>query len=86
MIKIIIEDDDTIVGIKDKHSWTLEDTVSVFETTLNKFFNSVVLPVPGFPNRIILLCVSKLSNKVCLFLYSNKLNALSSLCLTIYLC
>tara|TARA_Y100000004_G_scaffold172664_1_gene209723 strand:+ start:393 stop:587 length:195 start_codon:yes stop_codon:yes gene_type:complete len=42
MIKIIIEDDDTIVGIKDKHSWTLEDTVSVFETTLNKFFNSDV--------------------------------------------
>jgi hypothetical protein len=42
MIKIIIEDDDTIVGIKDKHSWTLEDTVSVFENTLNKFFNSDV--------------------------------------------
>lgn len=42
MIKIIIEDDDTMVGIKDKHSWTLEDTVSVFESTLNKFFNSDV--------------------------------------------
>lgn len=42
MIKIIIEDDDTMVGIKDKHSWTLEDTISVFESTLNKFFNSDV--------------------------------------------
>ena len=42
MIKITIEDDDSIVGIKDKHSWTLEDTVSVFETVLNKFFGSNV--------------------------------------------
>ena len=42
MIKIIIEDDDTIVGIKDKHSWTLEDTVSVFQIVLNKFFGSDV--------------------------------------------
>ena len=42
MIKITIEDDDTIVGIKDKHCWTLEDTVSVFESTLNKFFGSDV--------------------------------------------
>ena len=42
MIKIIIEDDDTMVGIKDKHRWTLDDTVSVFESTLNKFFNSDV--------------------------------------------
>ncbi len=36
MIKITIEDDDTITGIKDKHSWTLEDAVSVFETVINK--------------------------------------------------
>ena len=42
MIKIIIEDDETIVGIKDKHCWTLEDAVSVFETTLNKFFGTDV--------------------------------------------
>ena len=42
MMKITIEDDDTIVGTKDKHCWTLEDAVSVFETTLNKFFGSDV--------------------------------------------
>jgi hypothetical protein len=42
VIKITIEDETEIVGIKDKHSWTLEDTVSVFETALNKFFNSEV--------------------------------------------
>tara|TARA_R100000479_G_scaffold42169_1_gene19050 strand:- start:89 stop:283 length:195 start_codon:yes stop_codon:yes gene_type:complete len=42
MIKITIEDETELVGVKDKHSWTLEDTVSVFETALNKFFNSEV--------------------------------------------
>ena len=42
MIKITIEDETEVVGVKDKHSWTLEDTVSVFETALNKFFNSEV--------------------------------------------
>ena len=42
MIKVIIEDEEEIVGIKDRHSWTLEDTVSIFETALNKFFNSEV--------------------------------------------
>ena len=36
MIKIIIEDDDSITGIKDKHCWTLEDAVSIFEKILNK--------------------------------------------------
>jgi hypothetical protein len=42
MIKITIEDETELVGVKDKHSWTLEDTISVFETALNKFFNSEV--------------------------------------------
>ena len=42
MIKITIEDETEVVGVKDKHSWTLEDTVSVFETALNKFFSSEV--------------------------------------------
>tara|TARA_R100000005_G_scaffold95252_1_gene76034 strand:+ start:937 stop:1131 length:195 start_codon:yes stop_codon:yes gene_type:complete len=42
MIRITIEDDETIVGIKDKHCWTLEDTVSVFQIVLNKFFGSDV--------------------------------------------
>ena len=42
MIKITIEDEQEIVGVKDKHSWTLEDTVSVFETALNKFFGTDV--------------------------------------------
>tara|TARA_R100001230_G_C5539149_1_gene70456 strand:+ start:393 stop:587 length:195 start_codon:yes stop_codon:yes gene_type:complete len=42
MIRITIEDETEVVGVKDKHSWTLEDTVSVFETALNKFFNSEV--------------------------------------------
>ena len=42
MIRITIEDETEIVGIKDKHSWTLEDAVSVFETTLNKFFGTDV--------------------------------------------
>ena len=42
MIRITIEDETEVIGIKHKHSWTLEDTVSVFETALNKFFNSEV--------------------------------------------
>ena len=42
MIKITIEDEQEIVGVKDKHSWTLEDTVNVFEDALNKFFGSEV--------------------------------------------
>lgn len=42
MIKITIEDDESIVGIKSKHSWTLEDTVHDFETVLNKFFGTDV--------------------------------------------
>ena len=42
MIKITIEDEQEIVGIKDKHSWTLDDTVNVFEDALNKFFGSEV--------------------------------------------
>ena len=42
MIRITIEDETEVVGVKDKHSWTLEDTVSVFETALNKFFGSEV--------------------------------------------
>ncbi len=42
MIKITIEDETELVGIKDKHSWTLDDTVSVFETALNKFFDTNV--------------------------------------------
>ena len=42
MIRITIEDETEIVGIKDKHCWTLEDAVSVFETTLNKFFGTDV--------------------------------------------
>jgi len=42
VIKITIEDEQEIVGVKDKHSWTLEDTVSVFETALNKFFGTDV--------------------------------------------
>jgi hypothetical protein len=42
MIKITIEDETELVGVKDKHSWTLEDTVNVFENALNKFFNSEV--------------------------------------------
>ena len=42
MIKITIEDETEVTGVKRKHSWTLDDTVSVFESTLNKFFNSDV--------------------------------------------
>jgi hypothetical protein len=42
MIKITIEDDESIVGIKSKHSWTLEDAVHDFETVLNKFFGTDV--------------------------------------------
>tara|TARA_R100001198_G_C5159461_1_gene165232 strand:- start:145 stop:339 length:195 start_codon:yes stop_codon:yes gene_type:complete len=40
MIKVTIEDNETIVGIKDKHCWTLEDTVNVFQIVLNKFFDT----------------------------------------------
>ena len=42
MIKITIEDDQSIVGIKDKHCWTIEDAVSVFNVVLNKFFDAEV--------------------------------------------
>tara|TARA_R100001086_G_scaffold209772_4_gene125583 strand:- start:687 stop:881 length:195 start_codon:yes stop_codon:yes gene_type:complete len=42
MIKITIEDDDTITGIKDKHCWTLEDAVNVFETVINKHWGTNV--------------------------------------------
>ena len=42
MIKITIEDEESVVGIKDKHSWTLEDAVHDFETVLNKFFGADV--------------------------------------------
>lgn len=42
MIKITIEDDEMIVGRKNKHSWTLEDTVHDFQLVLNKFFGTNV--------------------------------------------
>jgi hypothetical protein len=36
MIKITIETDEEVVGVKDKHSWTIEDVVSLFEDLLRK--------------------------------------------------
>ena len=42
MIKITIEDDESIIGIKSKHSWTLDDAVHDFQTALNKFFDTNV--------------------------------------------
>lgn len=36
MIKITIETDEEVVGVKDKHSWTIEDVVSLFEHLLRK--------------------------------------------------
>ena len=36
MIKIVIEDESTIIGIKDKHSWTIDDCVSLFESLIKK--------------------------------------------------
>ena len=40
MIKITIEDETEVTGIKRKHSWTLEDAVHDFETVLNKHFGA----------------------------------------------
>ena len=40
MIKITIEDETEVTGIKRKHSWTLEDAVHDFETVLNKHFDT----------------------------------------------
>ena len=42
MIKITIEDETEVTGIKRKHSWTLEDAVHDFETVLNKHFGTEV--------------------------------------------
>ena len=40
MIKITIEDETEVTGIKRKHSWTLDDAVHDFETVLNKHFGA----------------------------------------------
>ena len=40
MIKITIEDETEVTGIKRKHSWTLDDAVHDFETVLNKHFDT----------------------------------------------
>ena len=42
MIKITIEDETEVTGIKRKHSWTLEDAVHDFETVVNKHFGTEV--------------------------------------------
>ena len=42
MIKITIEDETEVTGIKRKHSWTLEDAVHDFQTVLNKHFGTEV--------------------------------------------
>ena len=42
MIKITIEDETEVTGIKRKHSWALEDAVHDFETVLNKHFGTEV--------------------------------------------
>tara|TARA_B100000424_G_scaffold255740_1_gene235009 strand:- start:179 stop:373 length:195 start_codon:yes stop_codon:yes gene_type:complete len=42
MIKITIEDETEVTGVKRKHSWTLEDAVHDFETVLNKHFGTEV--------------------------------------------
>lgn len=42
MIKITIEDETEVTGIKSKHSWTLEDAVHDFQTLLNKHFDTDV--------------------------------------------
>jgi len=40
VIKITIEDETEVTGIKRKHSWTLDDAVHDFETVLNKHFDT----------------------------------------------
>ena len=40
MIKITIEDETEVTGVKRKHSWTLDDAVHDFETVLNKHFDT----------------------------------------------
>ena len=42
MIKITIEDETEVTGIKRKHSWTLEDAVHDFQTVVNKHFGTEV--------------------------------------------
>ena len=42
MIKITIEDEAEVTGIKRKHSWTLEDAVHDFQTVVNKHFGTEV--------------------------------------------
>ena len=42
MIKITIEDETEVTGVKRKHSWTLEDAVHDFQTVVNKHFGTEV--------------------------------------------
>ena len=39
MIKIVIEDESTIIGIKDKDSWTIDDCVSLFDSLIIKMYD-----------------------------------------------
>ena len=36
MIKITLETDEEVVGIKDNHAWTKEDALHIFECVMKK--------------------------------------------------
>ena len=36
MIKITLETDEEVVGIKDNHAWTKEDALHIFESVVKK--------------------------------------------------
>ena len=56
MIKITIEDETEVTGVKRKHSWTLDDAVHDFETVLNKHFDTdVQLSVKPKQNKTVVV-------------------------------
>tara|TARA_B100000424_G_scaffold37395_1_gene25287 strand:- start:762 stop:956 length:195 start_codon:yes stop_codon:yes gene_type:complete len=60
MIKITIEDETEVTGVKRKHSWTLEDAVHDFETVLNTHFGTdVQLSVKPKQNKTVVVPISE---------------------------
>jgi hypothetical protein len=39
MIKITLEDDTGLVGYKDKHAWTYEDAISIFQEIVKQVYD-----------------------------------------------
>ena len=60
MIKITIEDETEVTGVKRKHSSTLEDALHDFETVLNKHFGAdIQLSVKPKQNKTVVVPISE---------------------------